>query len=452
MKLKKVLASALAAAMALTTMVTTSFTASAANVLYSFTATESSTGTPYEGDFLNYVSAEQAAEIATVTFNFDVSGAWAYAKVGIGYNKSVDPWWGQTDVVELSTSDDVVNANDTVSFAVSDVRNSGDGAGYFKLAFDWVNAGTTVTISDFDLLDANGKSLLVEEEAPPVDEPIEEEPVVPSSTVIWEGSIAMTTGASDHGWDGNVQIDAAKITSEGTITVTMTDVAQGAQYGIRDGSWNKLLDYSEEMAAGTASFTYTITASDLEAITSTGALIIAGHDFTITKIEYLASSTGGDNNGNSGGTTPEAPKPEEPAVIVVPNVTPVITVSAVPANSAKKFEITDSVTGKTISTSVNKLAKALSKLTEGSELAFDTGDFGMVLRKNVIKEIVDNDLTLTVKTSKATFIIDAENLAKVKTINIPAIMKTANFKKLVKEGNIFNVIVTEKNKVEIELA
>ncbi|MBR4097482.1 MAG: hypothetical protein IKK42_09300 [Oscillospiraceae bacterium] len=448
MKFKKVLASAMAAAMALTTMVTTSFTASAANVLYSFTATESSTGTPYEGDFLNYVSAEQAAEIATVTFNFDVSGAWAYAKVGIGYNKSVDPWWGQTDVVELSTSDDVVNANDTVSFAVSDVRNSGDGAGYFKLAFDWVNAGTTVTISDFDLLDANGKSLLVEEEAPPV----EDEPIVPTSSVIWEGSTAMTTGASDHGWDGNVQIDAAKITSEGTITVTMTDVAQGAQYGIRDGSWNKLLDYSEEMAAGTASFTYTITASDLEAITSTGALIIAGHDFTVTKVEFAAASSDGNSSGKPGEIDPEAPKPEEPAVIVVPNVIPVITVSVVPANSAKKFEITDSVTGKVISASVNKLAKSLSKLTEGSELAFDTGAFGLVLRKNAVKEIVDNDLTLTIKTSKATFIIDADNLAKVKTINIPAIMKTAEFKKLLKEGNTFNVIVTEKNKVEIELA
>ncbi|MBP1549700.1 MAG: hypothetical protein J6A05_06810, partial [Oscillospiraceae bacterium] len=148
---------------------------------------------------------------------------------------------------------------------------------------------------------------------------------------------------------------------------------------------------------------------------------------------------------------PADDKPTSGEAVTYDPVVPDTTVSFVPANSAKKFEITDPVTGKTISTSVNKLAKALSKLTEGSDLTFDTGSFGIVLRKNVIKEIVDNDLTLVVKTSKATFIIDAENLAKVKTINIPAIMKTSNFKKLVKEGNTFNVIVTEKNKVEIEL-
>ena len=439
MKFKKVLASAMAAAMALTTMVTTSFTASAADVSLELSVGDSPVTLPYTyGAWDSAWMKSYDASIAgneTVTVQFDLTATEAAGKWD-GFE--VFKVYGGTFIVNGETVEDYTFTGNTsttdYTFKIEVDVSDDNGIGFNSQA-----CHSEVVLTSAKLVEDSGAT----------EPPVEDEPIVPASSVIWEGSTAMTTGASDHGWDGNVQIDAAKITSEGTITVTMTDVAQGAQYGIRDGSWNKLLDYSEEMAAGTASFTYTITASDLEAITSTGALIIAGHDFTVTKVEFAAASSGGNSSGKPGEIDPEAPKPVDPDVKVVSNV---VSAATVPTNSAKTFEITDPVTGKAIPASVNKLAKSLSKLTEGSELAFDTGTFGLVLRKNAVKEIVDNDLTLTIKTSKATFIIDAENLAKVKTINIPAIMKTAEFKKLLKEGNTFNVIVTEKNKVEIELA
>ncbi len=449
MKLKKVLAGVLASAMALTTMAVTSYAGELSwtnsNGVYTYT-TEADPDTSdenYNGtaEYLMGVkldaylpSGATMADVRKINVTVSVTGGNCGGTIGCNTIVGDNPWsWTQVEYTTGKT-------------ATIDAPNGIADGTELQVGVDWANYNTTIT-AEIEL------EVEVEEEAPPVDEPIEEEPVVPSSTVIWEGSTDMGTN-----WGSTVSASNITANEDDKLVVSYTiGTAEYQQIKIMDGSWTPITapvtnDYDcVELAAGTSSYEVILNAADAAALTS-GGILISGYNVTVTKIELISASSGESDSDNPGEIAPEAPKPEESAVIVIPNVTPVITVSAVPANSAKKFEITDSVTGKTISTSVNKLAKALSKLTEGSELAFDTGDFGMVLRKNVIKEIVDNDLTLTIKTSKATFIIDADNLAKVKTINIPAIMKTAEFKKLLKEGNTFNVIVTEKNKVEIELA
>ena len=254
-------------------------------------------------------------------------------------------------------------------------------------------------------------------------------------------SYAVTTEAPEN---GTVSVDKTTAAEGDTVTIT----AKAAE-GYEVDTITVTGDSGDVEVAEDGTFTMP---AEAVTVTVTFKAVEGDEDDTTTD-----SGTTGDDDVIEDEPTdeePEVPEVEEPEieVPVVIETEPKGATLIAPVGSIKKFEIADPVTGKTISASVNRLAKALSRIEEGTGLEFSTGDFGMTLRKNVIQEVVDNDLTLTIKTSKATFIIDAENLAMVKTINIPAIMKTATFKELIKEGDTFIVKVTEKNKVEIELA
>ena len=455
MKLKKVLAGVVAAAMAVTTMAVTSFTASAAITNENGSTMEPDWGSgTYMVKYGAELTEEQWKNCYGIEFNVTTdecdggqfNGVISNTGAGADYDYS---WYGSdSDTVAVSgTTAKIKYLSKTALDAEGTNYNTWS---YLILKHYWSQNGNDFTVNGYTFLDADGNDLL----NPPAEEPpAEEEPTVPESGAIWEGTVDLGTD-----WGSNVPV--SDITAkEGDKLVVYYTIGAGEyqQVKLMDGSWTPLTapvtnDYDcVELAAGTSSYEVVLNADDAAALTS-GGLVISGYNVTITKIELVGETSG------EGEVTP-APEPEEPkdepvvdstpSLTVVPNV---ISVATVPTNSAKVFEFIDSVTGKTISASVNMLAKALSRLTEGSELTFDTGSFGLVLRKNVIQKIVDNGLTLTVNTSKATFIIDAENLAKVKTINIPAILKTSAYKELSKEGNTFNVIVTENNKVEIELA
>lgn len=447
MKLKKVLASALAAAMALTTMVTTSFTASAAITNENGSTLEPTWGAgTYMVKYGAELTEEQWKNCYGIEFNVTTeecnggqfNGVISYTPTSTDNEYS---WYG-SDSSTVTVSGTTAKIKYLSTTALDAEGTNYNTWSYLILKHYWSQNENDFTVNGYTFLDADGNDIL--------NPPAEDDPVAPTSSVIWEGSTDMGTD-----WGSNVSASNITANEGDKLVVSYTiGTAEYQQIKIMDGSWTPLTapvtnDYDcVELAAGTSSYEVILNAADAAALTSDG-IVISGYNVTVTKIELISASSGESDSDNPGEIAPEAPKPVEPDVKVVSNV---VSAATVPTNSAKTFEITDPVTGKAIPASVNKLAKALSKLTEGSELAFDTGAFGLVLRKNAVKEIVDNDLTLTIKTSKATFIIDADNLAKVKTINIPAIMKTANFKKLLKEGNTFNVIVTEKNKVEIELA
>lgn len=453
MKLKKVLAGVLASAMALTTMVTTSFTASAAITNENGSTLEPTWGAgTYMVKYGTELTEEQWKKCYGIEFNVTTdecnggqfNGVITYTPTSADNDYS---WYG-SDSSTVTVSGTTAKIKYLSTAALDAEGTNYNTWSYLILKHYWSQNGNDFTVNGYTFLDADGNDLL----KPPAEEepPVEDEPTTSPSTVIWEGSTDMGTD-----WGSNVSASNITANEDDKLVVSYTiGTAEYQQIKIMDGSWTPITspvtnDYDcVELAAGTSSYEVILNAADAAALTS-GGILISGYNVTVTKIELISASSGESDSDNPGEIAPEAPKPAEPDVKVVSNV---VSVATVPTNSAKTFEITDPVTGKAIPASVNKLAKALSKLTEGSELAFDTGAFGLVLRKNAVKEIVDNDLTLTIKTSKATFIIDADNLAKVKTINIPAIMKTANFKKLLKEGNTFNVIVTEKNKVEIELA
>lgn len=420
MKLKKVLAVIIAAVMALTTMVVTSMTASAENEIVLWEgSTDMGTSWGSNVSASNITANEGDKLVVSYTI-----GTAEYQQIKImdgSWTPLTAPVTNAYDCVELaagtSSYEVILNAADAAALTSSGIVISGYNVTVTKIAYVANSTGGTT-------------------------------PEPGTSCVLWEGSTA--TGS----WSDSVIIGAGKfsdVTSAGKLVVTITDVTDGAQYGLRyiqDYEWVPIIDYSDAMTAGTTSFEYEVS-DELLATLKNMDLVVTGHDFTITKIEYVANSTGTEIPDEPGIDEPiiEEPVVKEPEV--VPNVISSVTI---PANSTTKFEITDPKTGKVISASVNKLSKALSRLTEGSEIAFDTGDFGLVLKKTVIEKIIENDLTLVINTSKATFIIDADNLAKVKTINIPAIMKTPDFKKLIKEGDTFNIIVTEKNKVKLELA
>lgn len=420
MKLKKVLAVTIAAVMALTTMVVTSMTASAENEIVLWEgSTDMGTSWGSNVSASNITANEGDKLVVSYTI-----GTAEYQQIKImdgSWTPITAPVTNDYDCVELaagtSSYEVILNAADAAALTSSGILISGYNVTVTKIAYVANSTGGTT-------------------------------PEPGTSCVLWEGSTA--TGS----WSDSVIIGAGKfsdVTSAGKLVVTITDVTDGAQYGLRyiqDYEWVPIIDYSDGMAAGTTSFEYEVS-DELLATLKDRDLVVTGHDFTITKIEYVANSTGTE--------IPDDPEIDEPIIeepiVKEPEVVPnVISSVTIPANSTTKFEITDPKTGKVISASVNKLSKALSRLTEGSEIAFDTGDFGLVLKKTVIEKIIENDLTLVINTSKATFIIDADNLAKVKTINIPAIMKTPDFKKLIKEGDTFNIIVTEKNKVKLELA
>lgn len=123
-----------------------------------------------------------------------------------------------------------------------------------------------------------------------------------------------------------------------------------------------------------------------------------------------------------------------------------------PANSSVKFTITDTSTGDTYNVDVNNIARVLAKVTDGAEITLESGNTQLVLDTEIVKEIIASDLTLKVETSNGTFVIDADNLAAVKTINLASIMKTDEFKTLDKEADTFNVFVTEKKAVVIKKA
>ena len=96
--------------------------------------------------------------------------------------------------------------------------------------------------------------------------------------VIWEGSTATES------WSGYVQLEAAKFANAAVgkiIVVTCADVAAGAQWGIRDGTWSNIVDYADISGS---SYEYTIDEVGLAALQASGG-IFTGHDYTITKIE-----------------------------------------------------------------------------------------------------------------------------------------------------------------------
>ncbi|MCM1055919.1 MAG: Ig-like domain-containing protein [Bacteroides sp.] len=109
----------------------------------------------------------------------------------------------------------------------------------------------------------------------------------------------------------------AEINSAGKIVVTIKDTAAGAQYGFRYGdSWTNYIlpngfDYSEAMTAGQTSYEVEISA-DFLATLKQNKLIITGHDYTIVKVEYVATSTGGTKppvGGDDDETETAAPTP-----------------------------------------------------------------------------------------------------------------------------------------------
>ncbi|MDR3188792.1 MAG: IPT/TIG domain-containing protein [Prevotellaceae bacterium] len=99
------------------------------------------------------------------------------------------------------------------------------------------------------------------------------------SETLWEDT-PVETGS----WTGYVTLPAGAFAGANAgdkIVVTCSDVAAGAQWGIRDGSWANIVDYAD--IAG-SSYEYAIDAAGLAALQASGG-IFTGHDYTITKIE-----------------------------------------------------------------------------------------------------------------------------------------------------------------------
>jgi hypothetical protein len=102
----------------------------------------------------------------------------------------------------------------------------------------------------------------------------------PAETVLYNGDPVPT-----ESWSGNVQLPASAFADAkigNVIEVTCTDVAAGAQWGIRSvqSSWVDVVPYED--VSGT-SYTYTITEEWLEDF-KTYPVLFTGHDYTITKI------------------------------------------------------------------------------------------------------------------------------------------------------------------------
>jgi hypothetical protein len=101
----------------------------------------------------------------------------------------------------------------------------------------------------------------------------------PTTVVLWEDT-PVATGS----WSGNVTLAATAFANAAVgkqIVVTCSDVASGAQWGIRDGNWANIVEYAD--LSGT-SYTYTITEEGLAALQASGG-IFTGHDYSIAKIE-----------------------------------------------------------------------------------------------------------------------------------------------------------------------
>ncbi len=456
MKMKKILAAVLAGAMAVTTMAVSSITVSAASKLISWTEDGTDGTAPAEKYTIDLLTDDITPnDVASVSMTFsDVTTDYlqiaTIANFGDGvnenmyiqgyFNASISNGKATLDVT-LGVTPDKDGVTNTVKFNYDTYTWA-----QVIIGTGWMNAGTA-SLESVILKDATGNVLETygtvaggETE----DDPSEDTPAT-TSTVLWEGTQAVGN------WENWVQIDASKFEglSTGKLVVTITETADAAQWGIRDGEWNNILDYSDNMAAGTTSFEYTVSASDIATFQSKG-MVLAGHDFTITKVEYISDNAGSDEPTDEPSdepvdepvvpSEPETPKEVAPQVVMIP------------ANSFSKFEIVDSVTGDAVRTSMASLAKDIGKLEEGGELNFSTGSNIIVLRKKVIKALIDNKIDLTVEIDGITFIIESENLAKAKAINFRSIRRTDAYKKLVKETDTIAVSINAKGKVEISAA
>ncbi|MDR1022298.1 MAG: IPT/TIG domain-containing protein [Prevotellaceae bacterium] len=171
------------------------------------------------------------------TFSFAELGNDGYIKTDTDNDKSVSEQ-------ELELTQDILD-----NIAANVGTGAFDGAGVIIQGQDWIIAKITLVTA------AGG-----------------------GSETLWEGIQA--TGS----WSGNVTLEASAFAGAkagNKIVVTCADVTDGAQWGIRDGSWSNIVDYADIVGS---SYEYTIDAAGLAALQATGG-IFTGHDYTITKIE-----------------------------------------------------------------------------------------------------------------------------------------------------------------------
>ena len=265
--------------------------------------------------------------VKKVVFNFSVSSdgwnwGWSNGVVAVqfGDETTVERKFGGTACAgnEWFPADSVVYEESDTSFSV-EIAVSDFNKDDFKLLHNKAIADAyTLTTVDF-----------IYKEDSSSDQP--ETPAESTSVVLSEETQVM---ASD--WSSSLQIPAAKfadITSAGKIVVTVTDVASGAQYGLRTGEWANINDYDDVIGT---SYEYAVDDTLLATLKASG-LIVSGHDYTVTKVEYVTSGSGStvtppstgddnnndDNNNNDPEPTPAAPTTVSPSETNYPVVIPV---------------------------------------------------------------------------------------------------------------------------------
>lgn len=142
--------------------------------------------------------------------------------------------------------------------------------------------------------------------------------------VLWEESpVAL---ASD--WGDSVKIEASKfadITKLGTVKVTVDSSAtvSGAHWALKDMSdgWPALGEDYTDLATSATYYEYTLTNANLKAVKANG-MAVAGHDYTVTKVEYIPGTVDYDPDDDGTGGDPETP--ETPEAPVVSTAAPVV--------------------------------------------------------------------------------------------------------------------------------
>ncbi len=168
------------------------------------------------------------------------------------------------------------NTNALTGFLAADTKTN------INIFPNWMNAGSA-SLHKVICYDSTGAEVYTE--VGELDEP-------KTTITLWEGSETFGN------WAKSVIIPAEtfnQFTAGGKVTVTLTSSDAEAQYGTRyivpggseDGTdlWAEILSYSAYLGTDVTSVTSTITDEQLELLQQYD-FVVAGHDITVTKVEY----------------------------------------------------------------------------------------------------------------------------------------------------------------------
>lgn len=140
--------------------------------------------------------------------------------------------------------------------------------------------------------------------------------------------------------------------------------------------------------------------------------------------------------------------PEEPIEVPVEEEIAVLPSRNDPApESAFTLVLTNNTKDKDHKGTLATFAKRIKNAPEGTEFLIDAGNNELVLKTAFMRALIKSGNILTIKSGDLTFVIDSNDLERVKVINLNKIKKSEECKKLAETTDIIYISVNKQGKI-----